>query len=71
MKLSHVGATPAVTANTSPRLRRQAAGILWDLPFGQNQRCVVFGFDKLPNPVGVVPLMLTERAACTARNADV
>jgi hypothetical protein len=34
----------------------------------QNQRCVVFGFDKLPDPVGV-PLTLTERAACTTRNA--
>src|SRR5215468_5432169 len=61
--LLHVGAPPAVTANTSPRPRRQATGILWNLPFGRNQRCVVFGFDKLPDPVGLGPLATTERAA--------
>src|SRR5215468_7932789 len=40
----------------------QASGTLWDLPFGRNQGCAVFG---LPDPVRLVPLVLTERAACT------
>jgi hypothetical protein len=26
------------------------------LPFGRNQRCAVFGFDELPDPIGPVPL---------------
>jgi uncharacterized protein YecT (DUF1311 family) len=32
------------------------------LPFGRNQRYAVFGFDKLPDPIGLAPLTLTERA---------
>jgi hypothetical protein len=55
----HVGAIPAVTANTSPRLRRKPLEYC-GICHSAETRDAVFVFDKLPDRVGLVLLTLTE-----------